>query len=129
MANFVGHINFVEGNVADISGEEMLFRTAHGDLKIQPSYFEVSPGDKLEAVVRPKSIGIARPDRATGSDAKVIEGHIESGMYIGAIMRYTVAAGDQTIYVDESDPQYKGILNEGDKAHLVSKHSIPMLKV
>ena len=128
VANFIGHINFIEGKVGDISGEKMIFRTEHGDFRIQPPHFEVSPGDKLEAVVRPESIAIARQDLPPDSDVNVIEGRIESGMYIGAIMRYTVAAGDQIIYVDESDPQYRGILNEGDKASLVLKHTIHMLK-
>ena len=48
-------------------------------------------------------------------------------MYIGSIMRLTIAVGDQTVYVDEADPQHKGIFEEGQQVKLVLKKRIHML--
>ena len=128
VANFVGHINFFEGRVIEVSGADMTFSTDHGDLVIRRPAFEVAPGERLKAVVRPESIGIVKAGSASRKEQNVLHGVIASGMYIGSIMRYTVAVGDRTVYVDESDPQYAGILAEGEPAELVLKQSIHMLK-
>ena len=128
VANFVGHINFFEGDVSGMSGDDMTFSTQHGELVIRRPSFEVSPGDRLKAVVRPESIGIVKPGSLTHETGNVIKGTIASGMYIGSIMRYSVVVGKQTVYVDEADPQHAGILTEGEPADLVLKRSIHMLK-
>lgn len=49
VANFVGYINLLEGEVTDISEEKITFRTKHGDLKIELSEFDLSVGDRLKA--------------------------------------------------------------------------------
>jgi len=128
VANFVGHINFFEGIAGNISGDEMTFKTEHGNLTIQRPLFKVSSGDRLKAVVRPESIDIVRPGSQADTSKNVIKGRIESSMYIGSIMRYTFSVGDQIIYVDEADPQYCGIFQEGDNVNLVLKDTIHMLK-
>ncbi len=132
VANFVGHINFINGTVDKISGNSVLFKTEHGDLMIQKPSFNISPQDKLKAVVRPESIDIARPghqsSRQMDGIINKIDGHIDNCMYIGAIMRYTILAGQQTIYVDEADPQYCGIFQPGDDVTLLLKETIHMLK-
>jgi hypothetical protein len=58
----------------------------------------------------------------------VIEGRIEVAMYIGSIIRYSIRAGEQIIYVDSSDPQYAGIFQEGSRVKLVLKEEIHMFK-
>ena len=128
VANFVGHINFFAGTVYRLSGDEMIFRTEHGDLTIQQPPMQVSPGDRLKAVIRPESIGIARPGHQADAGKNVIEGCVVSNMYIGSTIRYTIAVGDQMVYVDEADPQYSGILQKGDKAQLILKDALHLLK-
>lgn len=132
VANFVGHINFFKGIAGKISGGKMVFKTEHGNLMIQKPPFNISPEDRLKAVVRPESIDIVRPDSKPSNqmDAikNLVEGRIDNCMYIGAIMRYTILAGQQTIYVDEADPQYCGILQPGDDVTLFLKDTIHLLK-
>ena len=128
VANFVGHINFFSGTVVSLSGEKMIFRTEHGELTIKQPPLKVAPGDRLKAVVRPESIRIARPDHPADAANNIIEGRVVSNMYIGAITRYTISAEDQVIYVDEADPQYRGILQKGDHVQLVLKDAIHLLK-
>ncbi len=128
VANFVGHINFFDGTVVSLSGEKMIFRTEHGELTIKQPPLKVAPGDRLKAVVRPESIRIARPDHPADATNNIIEGRVVSNMYIGAITRYTITAGDQVIYVDEADPQYRGILQKGDNVRLVLKDAIHLLE-
>jgi spermidine/putrescine ABC transporter ATP-binding subunit len=128
VANFVGHINFFPGQVVDLSGEEMILKIAQRNLKVKRPRFDVSPGERLKAVVRPESIDIVDTETALDSNYNVLEGYIEVAMYIGAVMRYTIIVGDQTVYVDESDPQYKGIFQEGKTVRLILKNRIHMLK-
>ena len=128
VANFVGHINFLSGEVAEISGDRMTFSTEQGRLGLALPGFDVAQGDRLKAVIRPESIGIVRPDDTVKADENIIAGRIESSMFIGSIMRYTVYTGGQIVYVDESDPQYGRIFQEGENVHLTLKKSIHMLK-
>jgi ABC-type Fe3+/spermidine/putrescine transport system ATPase subunit len=127
VANFIGHINFFEGTVHKLSGNEMVFRTDHGDLVTEPPALQVSVGERLKAVVRPESIRIARQDHQVKAGRNIIEGYVANNMYIGATTRYTIVVGEQMIYVDEADPQYRGILSKGDKARLVLKDTLHLL--
>ncbi len=129
VANFVGHINFFPGEVTAFGREELILKIDQVDLKVQRPAFEVAPGDRLKAVVRPESIDIVDAQTSTGADQNVMEGQIEVAMYIGSVMRYTITAGDQTVYVDESDPQYQGIFQEGKAVKLILKKRIHLLKV
>jgi len=128
VANFVGHINFFDGEVTGISEGNIIFRTEHGDLEIEAPPFDLSVGDGLKAVVRPESIHIAGLESKSDDKGNIFEGIIESSMYIGSIMRYTIAVGSRTLYVDEADPQYLGIFKEGEKVKLILKERIHMLK-
>jgi len=128
VANFIGHINFFPGEVTDISGDEMTFKTSQGKLKVELPPFKVSVGDRLKAVIRPESIDIADAETELSDEGNVIEGRIDIAMYIGSIIRYTITAGDQTLYVDESDPQYKRILRDGEKAKLILRKRVHMLR-
>lgn len=128
VANFIGHINFIPGEVLDLSGDEMTLKIFHGNLKVALPPFKVSVGDRLKAVVRPEAIDIVNAETELTNTENVIEGRVYTAMYIGSIMRYTVTAGDYTVYVDKSDPQHKGILQEGSKARMILKKRIHMLK-
>ena len=130
VARFIGHINFIPGEVIDISGRDVKLRTCHGDLSASHFAFPVACGDRLKAVVRPESIGIAAAlDSARSDETNVIYGRVEAAMYIGAIIRYTVACGEQIMYIDATDPQYRGILKEGTDVKLYLKKRLHMLKI
>ncbi len=128
VANFVGHINFFPGKVTECAQKEVILQIDQRSLKVEYPAFEVSPGDRLKAVVRPESIEIVAASTPTDDDQNVLAVRSEVAMYIGSVMRYTVKAGDQTIYVDESDPQYKGIFQEGQPIKLILKKRIHLLK-
>jgi ABC-type Fe3+/spermidine/putrescine transport system ATPase subunit len=128
VANFIGHINFIPGEVVGLSGDDMDLRILHGNLKVEKPPFSVSVGDRVKLVVRPESIDLADAKDELAGIENVIEGHIEVAMYIGSIIRYTIIARDQTIYVDKSDPQYTGIFQEGRQVKLILKKQIHALK-
>ncbi|MBW1979712.1 MAG: ABC transporter ATP-binding protein [Deltaproteobacteria bacterium] len=128
VANFIGHVNFFPGEVIAVSGKEMSFRISQGTLKVEIPSFPVAVGDRLRAVVRPESIEIVDGDRQPGHKENVIEGVVTETMYIGSIMRVTIAAGEQTVWVDEADPQYSGMLQEGQRVKLILKKRIHMLR-
>jgi ABC-type Fe3+/spermidine/putrescine transport system ATPase subunit len=128
VANFVGHINFFPGEVTACAGQELILKIDQGEIKVQRPAFDLSPGDWVKAVVRPESIDIVDAQTPTGADQNVLEGRIEVAMYIGSVMRYTITTGNQTVYVDESDPQYQGIFQEGRTVKLILKKRIHLLK-
>ncbi len=127
VANFVGHINFFNGKVEEISTDKMIFNTQYGNLNIGLPEFDVSVGDRLKAVVRPESIKIQQAGLENEVE-NTFEGKIESSMYIGSLMRYTVTMGERQVYIDESDPQYMNVFKEGDKVKLLFKNNIHLLK-
>jgi ABC-type Fe3+/spermidine/putrescine transport system ATPase subunit len=129
VARFIGHINFIPGEVVEKSNGHLTLRTRHGDWSVSQVPFPVACGDRLKAVVRPESIGIADADCGRSDEANVIRGRVEAAMYIGAIIRYTVICGEDTMYIDAADPQYRGILKEGTEVKLFLKERIHMLKI
>ena len=128
VANFIGHVNFFPGEVVVLSGNEMTFQISQGKLKLDMPPFSVSLGDRLKGVVRPESIDILASEKEVTDTDNVIEGLIEGAMYIGSVMRFTVTSGGQTVYVDEADPQYRGMFQEGQRVKLILKKRIHMLK-
>jgi ABC-type Fe3+/spermidine/putrescine transport system ATPase subunit len=128
VANFIGHVNFFPGEVADLSGGEMTFNISQGSLKLDMPQFPVSVGDKLRAVVRPESIDIVAAENEVTETKNVMEGSVEGAMYIGSVVRFTIAVGDQIITVDEADPQYSGMFQENQRVKLILKKRIHMLK-
>ena len=128
VANFIGHVNFFAGEVVDILGDEMTFQIPQGKLKLEMPPFQVSVGDKLKAVVRPESIVVVDAEVELTDVENVLRGRVEQAMYVGSIMRFTITVGDQTVYVDESDPQYRGIFAEGQEVKLILKKRIHMLR-
>jgi ABC-type Fe3+/spermidine/putrescine transport system ATPase subunit len=130
VARFIGHINFIPGEVVEKSNGHLTLRTCYGDWSVSQVPFPVACGDRLKAVVRPESIGIAAAsDCGRTDEANVIRGRVEAVMYIGAIIRYTVLCGENTMYIDAADPQYRGILKEGTEVKLFLKERIHMLKI
>ncbi len=128
VANFVGHINFFNGEVISVSNQGMTFRTRHGIWNLDLPGYPVFAGDRLKAVVRPESIDILPASAPEEDLVNTIAGKISNIMYIGSIIRYTIRSDDQSIYVDESDPQYRGISSEGDSILLKFKNRLHMLK-
>jgi ABC-type Fe3+/spermidine/putrescine transport system ATPase subunit len=127
VANFVGHINFFDGQVTAISGDRMIFRTAYGDLNSHLPSFRPKTGDRLKAVIRPESIQIAASNADTAQAMNVFQGVIESATYVGSIIRYALRVKDKTVYIDAADPQYRGIHEEGKAVKLIFKDRIHML--
>jgi ABC-type Fe3+/spermidine/putrescine transport system ATPase subunit len=128
VANFVGHINLFPGEVIDISEERVTLKITQGNLRISLPPFEISIGDSLKAVVRPESIELVDAQSELRGEENVLERRIEVAMYIGSIIRYTISAGDQTVFVDQTDPQYKRKFQEGGKVKLILEKRIHLLR-
>jgi len=128
VAKFIGHINFFPGEVVGLSGDGIDLKTSQGNLRVKKPAFPVSVGDRVKLVVRPESIDLVDARDELAGIENVIKGRVEVAMYIGSIIRYTIIARDQTIYVDNSDPQYRGIFQEGSQVKLILKKQIHILK-
>lgn len=129
VANFIGHINILNGKVEYFTDSNMVFETPYGIFNISKPGFEVAVGDTLYGVVRPESIVItAKTESGAGVEKNILTGHIESNMYVGSTMRYTISVKNKTFYVDEPDPQYNGMFSEGDQVNILFKNTIHMLR-
>ncbi len=128
VANFIGHINLFKGKVESLTDTDMDFKTPYGSLNVSKTELDVAIGDKVCAVVRPESIHIVKPEDGNESGKAIIKGQIESSMYVGSTMRYTISVKDKTVYVDVADPQYRRTFFEGEQVNLVLKDTIHILK-
>jgi len=128
VANFVGHINFFIGEVKTLSNDDINLQIPQGNLQVKKPPIPVSIGESVKLVVRPESIDIVDAGKELVGIENIIEGHIEVAMYIGSIIRYTIRAGNQIIYVDKADPQHFGIFQEGSRVKLILKKEIHMFK-
>jgi ABC-type Fe3+/spermidine/putrescine transport system ATPase subunit len=128
VANFIGHINMFEGRVEKLTDTGMAFKTPYGILHISNPDFPIADGDNLCAVVRPESIDIVGTKDGKGDKNNIFQGEVQSSMYVGSTMRYTISVKDKTVYVDVADPQYNGMFPDGDTVNLVLKDRIHLLK-
>ncbi len=128
VARFIGQINFLPGYVTAVMPEGMILTTEIGELFLAPPDFPAAPGARLAAVVRPESVGIARRGAKPPEEGmNVIPGRVEAAMYLGFLMRYTVRCKDMSIQVDEPDPRYNGIFDEGSEVDLYLRRRVHLL--
>ena len=105
IARSVGPVNFLEGVLTNGTPGHATVTTPWGILKIRPAVEGVRSGQRVCLVVRPESIRLGPPEDGTGPNR--ILGRIESAMYTGALIRYSVGVGkpgSQWIYSIPATP-------------------------
>jgi putative spermidine/putrescine transport system ATP-binding protein len=117
IARSVGAVNFLEGILTNGTPGHATVTTPLGILKIRPPAEGVRSGDRVCLVVRPETIRLGPPDNGVGPNR--MRGKIESAMYTGALIRYSVGVGETRLAVDLFDPRHTAIFREGDRVMLV----------
>ena len=115
VANFVGVVNFLKAQV---------LLQNHGNLEVDycgkqinlQSDLEVTEGTKVLLVVRPECMRIAYPEENC-SNKVFLEGVIENYSFLGRVIRYWVRVGEETLILDDSNPDLSG--NRSGKVRLI----------
>lgn len=128
-AKFIGHITFLSGEVIATRRETVELKIMQKKLNFIKPAFPLEIGEMVKLVIRPETIDLFDDNEEAAKLGNEIDGKIETAMFIGSIVRYTIRAGGQIVYVDQSDPHYRGIFKEGSQVKLILKKEIHMLKI
>jgi len=129
IAGFVGYVNFLEGKITAIAGETdtATVSTAYGNLLLNHSQFDKSEkGDEVLLVIRPETIPLFGSDSPTQQNT--FNGIIESFMYAGNLVKYTVKIEDKEMIVDRYNPKDTVKFKRGDKVKITvprTTHVLP----
>ncbi len=117
IARSVGAVNFLEGVFTNGTPGQATVTTSLGTLAIRSVVEGVGSGERVCLVVRPETIRLGPPDNGTGPNR--VLGRIESTMYTGALIRYSVGIGATRLTVDLYDPRHTAVFREGDQVTLI----------
>jgi ABC-type Fe3+/spermidine/putrescine transport system ATPase subunit len=117
IARSVGAVNFLEGVLTNGTPGHATVTTPLGILAIRSAAGEVRSGERVCLVVRPEAIRLGPLDNGAGPNR--VRGRIESSMYTGALIRYSVGVGATRLTVDLYDPRHTAIFREGDQVVLI----------
>jgi spermidine/putrescine ABC transporter ATP-binding subunit len=117
VARFVGVVNFLDGSLRAGASGSTTVMTRLGPLAIRPANGRFGPGDKVSLVVRPEAIRLE--SHRDGAGPNRLPGTIESAVYTGAIVRYTVDVGGTRLAVDLSDPRHTPAFVTGDRVTVI----------
>ena len=117
IARFVGAVNFLDGVLENGTRGVTTVATSLGPVVVQTAVERMRPGDRVSLVIRPEAIRLRPPENVTGPNR--VLGKIESAMYTGALIRYSVGVNGTRFTVDLSDPRHTARFREGDEVALV----------
>lgn len=102
VANFVGTMNVLEGNVRErTSGSVVLAVEGVGDLHL-PLTAEAPAAARLAASFRPHTVQIEMADGLGDARYVWLPGIVESSEFLGEFTRYQVQVGEQRLTADQS---------------------------
>ena len=102
VANFVGTMNVLEGNVRErTSGSVVLAVEGVGDLHL-PLTAEAPAATRLAASFRPHTVQIEMADGLGDARYVWLPGIVESSEFLGEFTRYQVLIGEQRLTADQS---------------------------
>lgn len=110
-ANFMGETNFLEGRVRSYDEPSGLLTvvTAIGEVYVTPEGIALEKDDEVVLMVRPENIDLLR--KANGQDGNKFRGIIESSMYVGSRVEYSVKVGETNLRVFHFNPRRVGIFD------------------
>lgn len=109
VANFVGVVNFLKAQV--IKQENGILAVDYCGKQIGlHSNLEVMKGANVLLVIRPECMRIADPEEDC-SNSVYLEGTIENYSFLGRVIRYWVRVGEETLILDDSNPDLSGSRN------------------
>jgi iron(III) transport system ATP-binding protein len=110
VADFIGRVNFVEGQVVSAEGNAVRLNVRNRLLDLPAPGTSLRPGETATLVVRPETIHLA-PSVSTGAPA--FAGTIRRAVYLGSTVEYEIEWAGTTILAVIASPLEHGVLAEG----------------
>jgi iron(III) transport system ATP-binding protein len=104
VADFIGRANFIE-TVAESTGAGTATISILGRRITVPLTFEVAPGDRVVAMLRPEALSLR-------ADPSLPQGRVDQMMFLGSEVEYMMSVDGQTLVVIENDPRSSHIFAE-----------------
>jgi len=97
VTDFIGESNILEGQVARVADGRVELAFA-GHRVVAPRTRDVAVGDRVSFAVRPENVRLGPV--ADGGSTNTLEGDLKSEAYQGALIRYEVEVGGQTVVAE-----------------------------
>ena len=113
VADFIGETNFLEGEVEEINGSEIVVSLAGQKAVKAHCGVPVHKGQAVSVVIRPEKLSL--------SENGMVKGRVEETIYIGTDTRYIIRLTDKmsvTVREQNLDPGQGKIYRPGDKVGL-----------
>ena len=119
VADFIGEVNFLTGNVTSIDSKAIHVDVGGVDITAE-SFEKVSKGDSCKIVLRPESITLA--------DQGVLPCTVTLSTFMGSYQYYQVDINGMMIKITEYNPKNHKLYEAGDKAYLnFESHNLHIL--
>ena len=109
VADFIGEVNFLTGNVTSIDSKAIHVDVGGVDITAE-SFEKVSKGDPCKIVLRPESITLA--------DQGVLPCTVTLSTFMGSYQYYQADVNGMMIKITEYNPKNRKLYQAGDKAYL-----------
>ena len=117
VADFIGRVNFLDGNVEEINDKKgYKVRIGENSKFIKSATGTFSVGDKVLTAIRPESltVSIGEIDRAS-----IFHGTVEKAVYLGATVEYDIQVNDRDIISAVThNPVVEGVFKPGDRVNI-----------
>ncbi|GAB6190366.1 ABC transporter ATP-binding protein [Desulfocastanea catecholica] len=101
VADFLGHSNFIKGEIVDVNNEHVKVKIETGDLLIADNKGTFKKGDQVELVVRAQRFDLFSPEEFSAeAGMNSFEGRIKDRSYMGGEVSYFIElAADREIHI------------------------------
>lgn len=123
VADFIGRANFYETVVEGLEDGHAVVKLFEQPFRIALQQVRFSPGERVTVMMRPEAIHLT-------NDPALKQVKIESAMYLGSEVEYTVRFDDRVWTVADTDPRAGRAFREGAMAGMtVVESALHLLKV
>lgn len=112
VTDFVGESNFIEGEVVEVDGEDILVKCMDESiLRVHRRDRHFDVGAWVTMVVRPECMTILYGEDTAHNHENVWSVTINRSSFLGRMIRYWVNAGPMEWIIDDSSPSLRGYLS------------------
>lgn len=109
VADFIGQSNIIASRVLDFKEGQVRVQLGEGSLDLETD-LDFEKGQELKLIIRPESVSL--------EDRGDIEVEVERSIFMGAYQDYFVRLGEDLVNIEENNPRFKKIYQEGDRAYI-----------
>ncbi|MBL8164689.1 MAG: ABC transporter ATP-binding protein, partial [Anaerolineae bacterium] len=122
VADFIGRANFLDTTVETVEADSIVVRLFGQPYHVAPHQVKFRVGERVTAMMRPEAIRLL-------NDPAAKQVKIESAMYLGTEVEYTVAFDNQVWTVSDNDPRSGMAFKEGETVGMqVLESAVHLLK-